>query len=171
MKRKLLVVSGLIICCIIMFLYWSTLKVQIQLPSEQWSRSFQVDSLTSNFSKLQSVSEENGYTLSLLDFRKLVVLSCDMDMICEENRRINRLNTYKNTWSNKTDSYYIRGDSLIQANSSSKETKIASNVSNFSMSDDVIVYWTENRDLTVQIVIYLQMLKISKWMTQLLLLK
>ncbi|TQR19946.1 hypothetical protein [Psychrobacillus vulpis] len=149
MKNKLIFISFFIVLSIIGYLYWSTLQEQIELPSKQWSRSIPGDSIEGNFSKLQSLPEENGYTISLLDFKKLVVLSCDNDMKCEENRTIESLNTYKDSWSNQTDSYFIRDGTLIHSNVSSGEIEIANNVVNFSKTGDTLVYWTEDHNIVV----------------------
>lgn len=149
MKNKLLFISFFILLSITGYLYWSTLQVQIELPSKQWSRSIPIDTIEGNFSKLQSLPEENGYTISLLDFKKLVVLSCDNDMKCEENRTIESLNTYKNSWSDQTDSYFIRDGTLIHSNVSTGEREIAKNVVNFSKTGDTLVYWTEDHNIVV----------------------
>lgn len=149
MKNKLYIVSLFITCCIIVFLYSYSLKDQTALPSEQWSRSFQVNTEESNFSKLQTVQEENGYTIGLLDFKKFLILSCNMDLECEKERTIDSLNAYKNSWSNKTDAYFIREDALIHSNSSTGETEIAAEVTNFSMTEDTLLYWKEDQTLVV----------------------
>lgn len=149
MKNRLLAISILFIVCIVGFLYWSTLQVQTELPSKDWSRSYPVDTEVSNFSTLQSIKEENGYTISLLDFKKLIVLSCDKEMVCKENRTHELLNTYKNSWSDKTDSYFIKEDVLIHSNTSTGQTEIATNVTNFSKSKNTLVYWTENQEIVV----------------------
>lgn len=149
MKNKLLFISCFILLSITGYLYWSTLQEQIELPSKQWSRSIPIDTIEGNFSKLQSVPEENGYTVSLLDFKKLVVLSCDNDMKCDENRTIESLNTYKNSWSDQTDSYFIRDGTLIHSNVSTGEIEIAKNVVDFSKTGDTLVYWTEDHTIVV----------------------
>ncbi|QFF99941.1 hypothetical protein PB01_14540 [Psychrobacillus glaciei] len=149
MKNKLFLLSGIILCGIIGVLYWFTLQNQIQLPSDHWSRSYQTNADDGNYSKLQSVAEGNGYTISLLDFKKLVVLSCDDEMECKKNRTIDLLNAYKNSWSNETDSYFIRENALIHVNVSSGETLIAPNVVNFSMTENTLVYWTEDNRVVV----------------------
>jgi hypothetical protein len=149
MKNKLLSISILFIVCIVGFLFWFTLQAQRELPSKEWSRSYPVNSDVSNFSTLQSVQEENGYTISLLDFKKLIVLSCDKDMICNENRTHNLLNTYKNSWSDKTDSYFIKDNALVHSNISSGQTEVATNVSNFSKTENTLVYWTEDQEIVV----------------------
>lgn len=148
LKNKLLLLSSLIICSIIAFLYWSTLSEQTQLPSQTWSRSFPVDNVEGSFFNLKAVPEEDGYTISLLDFKNLFVLSCNKDLECKENRTIDSLTTSKNSWNNKTESYYIKDNSLMHANASG-ETEIASNVTNFSKSEDTIIYWTDDQVLTV----------------------
>lgn len=149
MKYKLIGLSILIIVCITGFLYWETLQEQTHPPSEQWSRSFQLETIEGNFSKLQSVREENGYTISMLDFKKLEVLSCDKELECKRNRTIDSLNTYKNSWSDGTNSYFIRENSLIHTNTTSGEKVIASDVANFSKTVNSLVYWTENKDIVI----------------------
>ncbi|MFF2755581.1 hypothetical protein ACFVR1_17835 [Psychrobacillus sp. NPDC058041] len=149
MKNKLLSISILFLACIVGFLYWFTLQDQTKLPSKEWSRSYSVNTEVSNFSTLQSVQEENGYTISLLDFKKLIVLSCDKEMTCNENRTHESLNTYKNSWSDKTDSYFIKDDTLVHSNISSGQTVVATNVSNFSKTKNTLVYWTEDQEIIV----------------------
>ncbi|MDF2065114.1 hypothetical protein [Bacillus sp. Cr_A10] len=149
MKYKLIGLSILIIVCITGLLYWETLQEQTHPPSEQWSRSFQLETIEGNFAKLQSVQEENGYTISMLDFKKLEVLSCDKELECKRNRTIDSLNTYKNSWSDGTDSYYIKENSLIHTNTTSGEKVIASDVANFTKTVDSLVYWTENKDIVI----------------------
>ncbi|MFJ8066086.1 hypothetical protein ACIQYS_15775 [Psychrobacillus sp. NPDC096426] len=149
MKNKLIIISTLIVLCLIGFQYWITLQIQTELPSNQWSRSFPVDTVESNFSKLQSVPAENGYTVSLLDFQKLIVLSCNMDLDCVEKRTIDTLNTYANSWSDETNSYYIKDNSLIHWNSSDGEKTIAQSVIDFAKTEDTLVYWTDDQNIIV----------------------
>ncbi|MEI4770467.1 hypothetical protein WAX74_12550 [Psychrobacillus sp. FJAT-51614] len=149
LKNKLIGLSILILVCIAGFLYWSTLQDQILPPSKDWSRSFQTNAIEGNFSKLHSVTEENGYTISLLDFNKLEVLSCDKELKCEGNRTIDDINTYKNSWSDQTDSYFIKENSLIHINKTSGEKIIAPEAVNFSKSENTLVYWTENNEVVI----------------------
>lgn len=149
LKNKLIIISTLIVLCLLGFQYWISLQMQTELPSEQWSRSFPVDTAESNFSKLQSVPAENGYTVSLKDFKKLIVLSCNMDLDCEEKRTIDVFNTYANTWSDDTNSYYIKDNSLIHWNSSKREKTIAQNVLDFAKTEDSLVYWTDDQNIIV----------------------
>ncbi|WP_313893254.1 hypothetical protein [Psychrobacillus sp.] len=149
MKNKIIWISTLIIAIFISFQYWNALQVQTAFPSEQWSRSFPITTEQSNYSKLQSVAHEDGYTISLLDFKKLVVLSCDSNMICETNRIIDELSTSRNTWSDHENSFYIRDNQLIHSTSQTAEVVIAANVMNFTKTDNTLIYWTEDQQVIV----------------------
>ena len=149
MKNKLIALSLVIILSILGFLYWNSLQDQTKLPSEKWSRTYPIHTVVSNFSKLQSIADDNGYTISLTDFNKLEVLDCDAELSCKQNRTIDNLNTYKNSWSNKMDSYFIRENNLIHLNKSAGETTIATDVANFTMNENKLVYWTEENDIFV----------------------
>lgn len=149
MKNKLIIISTLIVLCLFGFQYWISLQIQTELPSEQWSRSFPVDTIESNFSKLQSVPTENGYTISMKNFKKQIVLSCNTDLECEEKRTIDAFNTYANSWSDDTNSYYIKDNALIHWNSSDGEKTIAPNVLDFAKTEDRIVYWTDDQKIIV----------------------
>lgn len=149
MKNRLIAFSLVIILSILGFLYWNSLQDQMKLPSEKWSRTYPIHTVVSNFNKLHSLAEDNGYTISLGDFHKLEVLDCDIDLSCTQNRTIDNLNTYKNSWHTKTDSYFIRENNLIHLNASSEEEIIAKGVANFTMNENKLIYWTEDNDIVL----------------------
>ena len=149
LKNKLIVISLLIILSLTAFQYWTILQVQSTLPSDQWSRSFQVKSPVSNYNNLQSVKEEDSYTVSLRDLKKLIILSCDMDMSCEKNRTIDSLDSFTNTWSDQSNSFYIKDKTLIHSTISNGDTEIAQDVVNFSKDEDTLVYWKEDQNVIV----------------------
>ncbi|MFJ5770348.1 hypothetical protein [Psychrobacillus sp. NPDC093180] len=149
MKNKLIIISTLITLCLAGFQYWITLHIQTQLPSEQWSRSIPIDTMESNFSKLQSVPTENGYTLSLRDLKKLIVLSCNRELDCKEKWTIDKLNTNANSWSDETNSYYMKDHSLIHWNNLDGEKTIAQHVIDFAKTEDTLVYWSDDQKIFV----------------------
>ena len=146
---KLRILFGIIILLLLTtFQYGVTLKEQTKLPSENWSRSFPVEIEQSNYSRFQGVSEKDGYTISLLDFNTLVVFSCDEDLKCKQDRANDELNTYKNSWSDKENSYYVKDSQLIHW-TSTEERVIGENVDDFFKSDTALIYWTEDHHVIV----------------------
>ncbi|QEY22427.1 hypothetical protein D0S48_18170 [Psychrobacillus sp. AK 1817] len=149
MNKKLFAMTTIILLALIATVYWFTLKEETKLPSDNWSRTFSVDIPTSNYSNFQVLDKENSYILALRNFKQQTIVSCDLDLKCKEARSLALTSTSTNAWSDETDSYYIKNYSLLHFNTKNDIQEIAPNVEDFVKSDDTLVYWTKDRQLTV----------------------
>lgn len=147
--RKIIALSSFVLLLIIAFQYYITMKEQTALPSEDWSRPYSIDVSPSNYNGIQSVASEDGQTINLVDLRKdLTVLNCDHDMICEEDRKFENIDTYKNTWSDQANTYYIKNEKLIHWNEG-KEQVIAEPVDDFVIAEQRILYWNSVNEVSI----------------------
>ncbi|MFC4409050.1 hypothetical protein ACFOZY_01230 [Chungangia koreensis] len=147
--KKIIAVGSLIVLLVIAFQYYITLKGQTALPSEGWSRPYSIDVNPSNYNGIQSVSSEDGQTISLVDLSKsLTVLNCDDDMVCEENRKFEKIDTYKNTWSDHSNTYYIQNEKLMHWNEGDEQV-IAEPVADFMVSEQLIYYWNNDNEVSI----------------------
>lgn len=149
MNKKLKLLNLLLIILLLVFQYFVVLSDHTALPSQEWSRSFPTNTNSGNYAKIHSVPTDNGYAISLLDFKKMDILDCSAAMDCTLKSTNLELNPYKNTWSDGDVSYFIHEDSLIRS-SSSENTTIASNVENFTKSNQSLVYWLKNNEVVIQ---------------------
>ena len=115
MNRKLKLYTIGLLLLLIGSQYWVNLNEQKAPPSPEWSRSFPTDEQASDYIKLQSVPTENGYAVSLLNFRQLDLYECSLTMDCEKTWSNSDLNAKKNTWSDGKTSYSLVEDSLIRS--------------------------------------------------------
>lgn len=150
MNKKLKIISISLILLLLTFQYSVVLEGQKALPSEEWSRSLPINISSGNYANIQSVPNENGYTIRLLDFKKMDVLDCSADMDCSLKWSNTELNPYKNTWSDGETTYFIQDDSLIRSKNGSGNTEIASNVEDFKKSNNTLVYWTKDHQVMIQ---------------------
>lgn len=147
--KKLIAFSTLILLVIVAFQYYITLKEQTSLPSEDWSRPYTIDVSPSNYNEIQSVASENGLAISIVDLKKnLTVLNCDHEMTCGEERKFEQIDTYKNTWSDQTNTYYIKDDRLIHWNDG-EERVIVESVDDFIIAADLLIYWNDENEVSV----------------------
>ncbi|MER2007195.1 MAG: hypothetical protein ABS939_07050 [Psychrobacillus sp.] len=144
MNKKLFAMTSIILLALIAIVYWFTLKEETRLPSDNWSRTFSVETPASNYSSFQVLNEENGYVITLRNFKEQAILSCDLDLSCKESRNLALSSSSTNVWSNEAESYFIKNYMLMH-----DDTEIAQDVQNFVKSGDVLVYWTKDHQLTV----------------------
>lgn len=150
MTRKLKLYTLGLLLLLIGSQYWVNLNEQKAPPSPEWSRSFPTDEQASDYIKLQSVPTENGYAVSLLNFRQLDLYECSLTMDCEKAWSNSDLNAKKNTWSDGKTSYTIVEDSLIYSTEYGNNEMIADQIEDFTKSDDTLVYWTTDQKVFVQ---------------------
>lgn len=136
--------TSIILLALIAIVYSFTLKEETRLPSDNWSRTFSVETPANNYSNFQFLNEESGYVITLRNFKEQAILSCDLDLTCKEARRLPLSSSSTNVWSNEADSYFIKNYTLMH-----DKTEIAQDVENFVKSGDVLVYWTKDQQLTV----------------------
>jgi len=148
MKR--LVIAGIVIVLLLLsFQYYVVFKDQIALPSKDWSRAYSIELDPSNYSGIQSVPSDNGYTVSLVDLKNnLTVLSCEQDMACKLDKKLEKITTYKNTWSDDHNTYYIKFDKLNHWENG-EESIIAEQVDDFIVDGERLIYWNDNHEVTV----------------------
>lgn len=148
MKR--LVIAGIVIVLFLLsFQYYVVFKEQTALPSEDWSRAYSIDLEPSNYTGIQSVPSDSGYTVSLIDLKNdLTVVSCGPDMACKLNRKLEKINTYKNTWSDNHNTYYIKFDKLNHWENG-KESIVAEEVEDFIVNGEKLIYWNDDHEVTV----------------------
>ena len=150
MNKKIILISLTIFLLIIGFQYSIVLNEQKAPPSVDWSRSFTANASIGNYSKLYSVPTENGYTISLLDFEEMNILSCSEDILCSHIQTITELDPYKNIWSDGDTTYYIKPDDTFVRFTSGEETEISRDVEDFAKSGDTLVYWLTNQQVVIQ---------------------
>ncbi|MER2262668.1 MAG: hypothetical protein ABS934_11715 [Psychrobacillus sp.] len=144
MNKKLFAMTSIILLALIAIVYWFTLKEETRLPSDNWSRTFSVETPAHNYSSFQVLNEENGYVITLRNFKEQAILSCDLDLNCKEARSLPLSSSTTNVWSNEAESYFIKNYTLMH-----DKTEIAQDVENFVKSEDVLVYWTKDQQLTI----------------------
>ncbi|WP_342559818.1 hypothetical protein NSQ95_14020 [Psychrobacillus sp. FSL W7-1457] len=148
MNKKLFAMTSIILLALIAIVYWFTLKEETRLPSDNWSRTFSVETPANNYSNFQVLNEENGYVITLRNFKEQAILSCDLDLMCQEARSLALSSSSTNVWSNEAESYFIKNYTLMHFTESGT-TEIANDVQNFVKSGDTLVYWTKDHQLTV----------------------
>lgn len=149
MTKTFKILCMAIILILVIFQYWVVLTEQKALPSEEWSRSFPTDISGGNYAKIENVPTENGYTISLLDFKKMDVLDCTTDFECVQKWSTSELNPYKNTWTDGQTTYAIKEGSLIRSIRNGETDTIATDVENFVKEDDLVVYWDESQQVSI----------------------
>ncbi|MFC4409704.1 hypothetical protein ACFOZY_04555 [Chungangia koreensis] len=149
MKSKLTWISILLLLILLGFQYGVTLNEHLKTPSSQWSSAQSLYEGKSNYSSIESVKEETGYTVTLKDLQKQDILICDNDLnSCSYDRTISDGATHKYTYNDKKTSYYIEDDQLVL--STDEGRKVIADASNFTVGGEQIAYW--NDDLQVVLV-------------------
>lgn len=148
MKSKLTWISILLVLLFLGVQYWVTLQGHIQLPSAEWSRATELSDVKSNYSVIESVKEENGYTVTLKDLKKQDIFSCGEDLIyCSFERTITDGSTYNFTYNDVQNSYYIKDGQLIW--SSNGQEKVVAEATDFTLDDEKIAYWDDDFQVVV----------------------
>lgn len=149
MNKKLKIISILLIVILLVFQYSIVLNQQKELPSQDWSRPLSTSSNSGNYFKIQAVQNEDGFAVSILDFKKMDLFDCSANLSCTPKWSTTELDRYKSTWSDGYTSYFIQDDSLIQSTAKGN-TEFSSNVENFTKSNETLVYWNPNHQVYVQ---------------------
>lgn len=150
MNKKIVSLTIGLVLILISFQYWVTLTEQMSPPSPEWSRSIQTNGHLQHYSKIRSVPTDKGYAISLLNFKRMDLLHCSLDMDCKQMWSTEELDTRKTTWSDGNTTYFIQNDSLIRSTRSGDQSVISPFVDNFAKSNDTLVYWNTDHQLVVQ---------------------
>lgn len=150
MKKSFKIITLLLVIICISFQYSIALKEQKMPPSPDWSRSIETDNHASKYFKLQSVPNDNGYSISRTTFKQWDYVECTYDLDCQELWSIDDFNYKKKTWSDGHTAYFIKDDTLYSSTTHGVNTAISSSVVDFTKTKDLLVYWKTDNTLVVQ---------------------
>ncbi|MBU0905352.1 MAG: hypothetical protein KKF57_09150, partial [Firmicutes bacterium] len=151
MNKSFKLITTLLIIVFLSFQYSIALEEQKQPPSPEWSRSFPTDGRGTDYFKLQSVPTENGIGISRISFDRWDYVDCDMNLNCDQIWSKTDFNYRTQAWTDGDSTYYIKDETLFRSNNPNTGVPISSSVIDFTKSKDILVYWTADNKLVVQI--------------------